>query len=1064
MNPSHNPNPPSHTDASEDAQHRHLEVAEGRFRDLLESVMHMNQSDIDASGSETRRPSNPSRLTDFQRYGLAVVSVGVALGASLVLEHFHFREPAAPLLLFAVAISSWYGGPGPALLAVILCTASFYWYFVRPVHTIYIYPSEIPYFIIFVAFASLISWFSAIRRRAEEALREQANLLNLTYDAICVTDMEGVIKYWNRGAEERYGWMAEQAVGRVVHDLLKTELPAPLEQIKAEVVRTGRWEGELLHTEKDGTQIVVASRWALQRDEQGAPVAILETNNNITERKRAEKELADRFRFETLLAELSARFVHVPAEQIDGEIKDAQRRVCESLGLDACSLWQVMPETPSFIPLTHIYRPTAGAPIPEAINAGQYLPWSTQQILAGKIIVVSSLEELPTEAARDRQTFGFFGIKSVLTLGLSVGGGPVVGGLAFSSRTARTWPQELVKRLQTVAELFCSGLERQRSERALRESEERFRSLFENATVGIYRTTPQGSILMANPTLVRMLGFKSFEELAARNLEKDGFEPNYPRRLFRERIEKESEVRGMEEAWTRQDGSVIFVRESAQAIRGEDGSIEYHDGVVEDITERKRAEEALRDSERELRQALLAADMGVWEWTAAADAVTWDENLYRIAGRDTKLPPLSYQEHSQVFAPESLERLTRAVEDCLRSGTPYGLDMEMIRPDGSKRWVIGRGEARRDSGGHITGLRGTVQDITERKRAEAALQASEKGFRTLMEMAPVAIVINRAGQTLYVNRRCLEMYGCESTEEVVGRPVLERWSPEWRPIIEERARQRAQGLFVPTQYEGIGQRKDGSRFPVEMSVAAVTLPDGGANIAFLTDITERKRAEEEKQQFLEQLRALAVRLQSTREEESKRLAREIHDQVGQALTALKFDVISLLGELPGGSQPWSRRVSSIETLINQTIHTVGHISSELRPGTLDHLGLAATVEWAGEDFERRTGIKCRLDVPEEELALDSGRATAIYRILQELLTNVARHAAATEVEIELLNRDHDVILTVRDNGKGMPAEKLSAKESLGILGMQERALAFGGELLFCSAPGAGTTVRVRIPQ
>jgi PAS domain S-box-containing protein len=131
-------------------------------------------------------------------------------------------------------------------------------------------------------------------------------------------------------------------------------------------------------------------------------------------------------------------------------------------------------------------------------------------------------------------------------------------------------------------------------EEALRESEARFRSLIENATVGIYRMTLQGRILMANPTLVRMLGYESFEALTARNLEKEGFEPNYPRRRFRERMEQDGEVKGLEEAWTRQDGSVIFVRESARAIRSEDGKILYYDGIVEDITTWRHAEEALR--------------------------------------------------------------------------------------------------------------------------------------------------------------------------------------------------------------------------------------------------------------------------------------------------------------------------------------------------------------------------------------------------------------------------------------------------------------------------------------
>ena len=251
----------------------------------------MNPSGIDANESVAHRSSGALLLDYLQRYGLAVVSIGVAVGVSQFLQHFHFHVPLALLLLFAVAISSWYGGLGPAVLAVILSTIGFYWYLVEPVRTIYIYWSEVPYFIIFAAFAALLSWFGMVRRRGEAELGEQAALVNLTHDTVFVMDMDGVIKYWNRGAEERYGWTADQAAGRVVHDLLKTIFPAPLDEIKARVTRTGLWEGEVLHTKKDGTQLVAASRWSLERGRRGDPVAILETNNDITERKRAEEEL-----------------------------------------------------------------------------------------------------------------------------------------------------------------------------------------------------------------------------------------------------------------------------------------------------------------------------------------------------------------------------------------------------------------------------------------------------------------------------------------------------------------------------------------------------------------------------------------------------------------------------------------------------------------------------------------------------------------------------------------------------------------------------------------------------
>ncbi|MGC2613878.1 MAG: PAS domain-containing protein [Terracidiphilus sp.] len=231
------------------------------------------------------------RFAALQSYGLAFLSVAIAVGSALLLESPHFRDAAVPLLLFAVAITSWYSRTGPGVVAVVLSTISFYWYVVEPVRTPYIYPSQIIYFVEFVAFASLISWFATIRRHAEGVLQEQANLLNLTHDSIFVIDMNGEIKYWNRGAEERYGWTADQVQGKNVDDLLKTVLPAPVEKIKAEVARTGQWKGEILHTRKDGSKVVVASRWSLQRDKHGAPLAIMETNNDITERKQAEEAL-----------------------------------------------------------------------------------------------------------------------------------------------------------------------------------------------------------------------------------------------------------------------------------------------------------------------------------------------------------------------------------------------------------------------------------------------------------------------------------------------------------------------------------------------------------------------------------------------------------------------------------------------------------------------------------------------------------------------------------------------------------------------------------------------------
>ncbi|HTU48448.1 MAG TPA: ATP-binding protein [Bryobacteraceae bacterium] len=249
----------------------------------------------------------PDVRMHLKHYGLAVVSVAVALGAALLLQELHFRDAAVPLLLFAGAITAWYGGPGPAVLAVILSLMSFAYFFVPPIHSLYVESRELPYFMIFASFASLISWFATIRRRVEEDLRrthdklkveiaertQQAELLNLTHDSIFVRDLSDVITYWNRGAEELYGFAAQEAIGRPSHQLLRTAFPSPLAEINRELLRTAQWEGELKHTKSNGTEVVVSSRWSLRRDQQDRPVAVLETNNDITARKSREKQIQE---------------------------------------------------------------------------------------------------------------------------------------------------------------------------------------------------------------------------------------------------------------------------------------------------------------------------------------------------------------------------------------------------------------------------------------------------------------------------------------------------------------------------------------------------------------------------------------------------------------------------------------------------------------------------------------------------------------------------------------------------------------------------------------------------
>ena len=239
------------------------------------------------------------------RYGLAAASVSIALGLALLPERYRFPQRGSSAVLVCHCRNRLVCRDRACDLAVVLSSLAFDYFFTEPLYSLYVTALISRYFVVFVLFASLLTWFSAVRRRVERELlqardelqievaerTQQASLLNLTHDTIFVRDMSDVITYWNRGAQELYGWTDKEAMGRRSQELLQTIFPTPLEDIRAELLRTNRWEGELKKTKADGTQVVVASRWSLRRDEQERPVAILETNNDITERKRREDEI-----------------------------------------------------------------------------------------------------------------------------------------------------------------------------------------------------------------------------------------------------------------------------------------------------------------------------------------------------------------------------------------------------------------------------------------------------------------------------------------------------------------------------------------------------------------------------------------------------------------------------------------------------------------------------------------------------------------------------------------------------------------------------------------------------
>jgi PAS domain S-box-containing protein len=479
--------------------------------------------------------------------------------------------------------------------------------------------------------------------------------------------------------------------------------------------------------------------------------------------------------------------------------------------------------------------------------------------------------------------------------------------------------------------------------RALEAAQEKYRSIIENAVEGIYQVSIDGHYFSVNPALAKILRCDSTQELIEQT-DVPGLYVNPKRHAeMLQLLHEKGFVADFESELRCRDFTLIWVCENARALRS-NGHLIGYEGFLVDITTRKKNAQRLKKSEMQLAAAQQLVHLGSWEWDINLNLVTWSAELARIIGIEKGRIFSSHEEFLEYMHPEDRNYIKEKILQAVNSRHPSNFEFRVQGNDGHPRLILAYVDVMVDSDGHVTGVIGTVQDITEQRHSEEKLRKSH-----------------------------------------------------------------------------------------------------------------------------EQFRSLSAHLQTVREEERTRIAREIHDELGQSLTAIKLEM-SMAHKQISRMKSKVHKDSLLEKtdhmlkMIDSTIQTVKNISAELRPVYLD-LGVVPAIEWQSQEFQNRTGIECifKCDL-DEEIQLDRESSTVMFRILQEALTNVVRHAQAKHVSVDLSHENSHYVLKVMDNGKGIPESELTNPKSLGILGMRERAGAVKGDVLIHGNPREGTTVTVRIPE
>ncbi len=619
--------------------------------------------------------------------------------------------------------------------------------------------------------------------------------------------------------------------------------------------------------------------------------------------------------------------------------------------------------------------------------------------------------------------------------------------------------------------------ERKRMEKKIVESEARYHTLFNQSPDAVLLLDAAGTIVDFNEKTHVQLGYtrEEFSRLRRQDIDPvEGTDDIGARidQLMREG-KAEFEVKHRTKTGEIKDHHVI-----TQAIRLSAGI--YFHTIWRDITESRRMERRLRESENKFRSFFESANDGLYIVDPRKGRIL-DANTAAYTRLGYTKEELLDMPLAKLVEPDYATLLPERMERIVHDGS-LALEAAQIKKDGSILPVEINARAIELNGQQV--ICSVVRDITERKQAEITLReamrsAQEEKVKTeafLSAIGDSLTVHDAEYRIIFQNQISSARYG-HRLGEYCYRVYHDRDS-----VCDDCAFPQALADGKMHKCE-LTRTEGGAPTYYELTSSPVRDATGTiiGGIELSRDVTVRKQAEEvlrrsnEELELLvkkrtaeltmlnEQLRGLSVHLQQVRENDRAVIAREIHDDLGQSLTALKMDLSFIQRRLPAESRALTEKADSMARIIVATIDSVKRISTELRPGILDHLGLTAAMEWQAQEFEKRSDIPCDIVFAPAEIALDRYHTTEVFRIFQETLTNVARHADATEVSVLLQIEADSLVLRVQDNGRGITDAEKADPKSLGLIGMRERVNNCGGSLAITGVPDTGTVVNVRFP-